>query len=335
MIQILSKITPPAQLYNQLHISTWRTTSANESITLPITTGEDSQDFRILWGDGTPWQTIKDGIDATHIYKVAGDYDIEIIGIINGFRFASTGDRLKLINIKAWGDGFRIDGDRVFNGCTNLKITATDRPVITTSSVWRMFRDSGIDNIPNFNYWNFHNVTDTSELFRNVKGFNGFINLIDVSEVTNSAEMFRDSNISTPLDNLDFGKSLTMGSMFRDAQGNSSMRYWNTSSVTTMSAMFRGSTLNPDISWDEDTNTWNVANVSDMTNMFYDNTAWSNENYSKFLIGLKAQDDAGHTLQTGVRLDANTQKYTSGAAADARAWLISQRNWAIYDAGQV
>ena len=96
---------------------------------------------------------------------------------------------------------------------------------------------------------------------------------------------------------------------------------WDVSSVTDMSSMFYNAS-----SFDQPLGNWNVSNVILMENMFYGVTL-STLNYDHLLLGWSQL-----TLQTGVSFHAGNSKY-SGAAADARQFIITNFTWTITDGG--
>ena len=97
-----------------------RTTGASETVTLPMT---GSVNTVIDWGDGSPPETVTtDSI--THVYATADDYTIAITGSCDVFAFDNAGDKLKLIELLAWGTDFTFS-DLDFFGCSNL-VTASD-----------------------------------------------------------------------------------------------------------------------------------------------------------------------------------------------------------------
>ena len=65
-------------------IATFRTTTANESITLPYLSN-GTYSGTIDWGDGTV--VANSYANRTHTYINSGDYDVTILGECNGFNF--------------------------------------------------------------------------------------------------------------------------------------------------------------------------------------------------------------------------------------------------------
>jgi PKD repeat protein len=67
-------------------ITTWETTSANESITIPTKGGFSVIDytFEIDWGDGTVETIVGDDPDPVHTYASAGTHTVAITGTFPG-----------------------------------------------------------------------------------------------------------------------------------------------------------------------------------------------------------------------------------------------------------
>jgi hypothetical protein len=79
---------------------------------------------------------------------------------------------------------------------------------------------------------------------------------------------------------------------------------------------------------DQDLSSWDITNVTSMTNMFNGCTL-STTNYDAILIGWEAQGP-----QSGVIFHAGNSTYTSGGAAEAaRNSLINTYGWSITDGG--
>ena len=82
-------------------ISTWRTTTSSETVTLPYEAA-GTYSGTIDWGDGGP-TSLNSYANRAHVYAVAGDYVITVTGVTTGFRFANTGDKTKIRSIQSWG----------------------------------------------------------------------------------------------------------------------------------------------------------------------------------------------------------------------------------------
>jgi surface protein len=257
-------------------------TSNNDQFKLPLDSTFSSITAKVDWGDGnTDDITTYNQSEVTHTYSSAGTYTIKITNALKGFRFNNGGDKLKMLDIQNWGV-FDNTSSRAFKGCANLTQTATDSPVLSSANISEMFRDCILYDA-NLNNW-------------------------DVSSVTNTSQMFRNTSINSPLDN------------------------WDVSNVTNMSTMFNGvSTFNQDLSG------WDISKVSNGTNFMLNCTGFSTENYDKLLIGWEATlqsqfpNGSGYSLSPSWRFQT---AYTGGgAAATARASLVSNYNWTIIDLG--
>ena len=254
-------------------ISTWRTTTSNETITLPysqsgVYTGT------IDWGDGSTSDNVY--TNRIHTYDAPGDYTIIIDGDINSFSFGSFPDsKLSILNISQWGNinlEFKSTGAGYFNGCANLIITATDSLDLThVSSFFKMFKDCiSLTSIPGISDWNTSSIIDMSGMFAGASSFNGDLSLWNTSGVTDMSAMFTGAiSFNSDLSLWNTSSVTNMYAMFRSATGfTSDLSLWNTSFVTDMSYMFSGATgFNGDIS------NWNVSNVYTMDSMFQNTTA--------------------------------------------------------------
>jgi len=136
-------------------------------------------------------------------------------------------DAAKLLEVKNWGT---VHWSKfMFYGCSNLKITATDIPDLSgVTDLSFSFGYSGIDVIPNINDWDVSTVTDMSNLFEDVTGFNQPLDKWDVSNVTMMSFMFDGaSSFNQPLDSWDVRKLEDISYMFRDASSfNQSLAAW-------------------------------------------------------------------------------------------------------------
>ena len=110
---------PPAGAF----ITTWKTTSADESITLPLV----GTDITINWGDGSTTAGVSTPVD--HTYNTAGDYTVQISGGLERFHLDGLQPNAgRLISIDQWGDTRWTTMDAAFDGATNMVYRATDTP---------------------------------------------------------------------------------------------------------------------------------------------------------------------------------------------------------------
>lgn len=141
--------------------------------------------------------------------------------------------------------------------------------------------------------------------------------------ITNLQDIFRSVN-RTSITNLnlwDVSHVTNMSRMFFQSDFNQNISGWNVSSATDMNHMFWQS------DFDQNIGSWQIGAVTNMTNMF-ELVTLSTANYDAILIGWAAQ-----TVQPNVNFHGGNSKYSAGAAATARASLISDDNWTITDGG--
>ena len=118
-------------------ISTWNT-GTSTTIVLPL--ANLTYDGTIDWGDGT--SSDLSYANRSHVYPLTGtDYTITITSntsSIRGFRVANYSYRNRLVEISQWGN-LDFYSTQMFFNCNNLVITATDAPIITTTSLFKTF----------------------------------------------------------------------------------------------------------------------------------------------------------------------------------------------------
>ncbi len=266
-------------------ITTWQTTSGNESITVP--TFGVGYNYDINWGDGNSDFGVTSS--ATHTYTVAGTYQVSITGSFPTIYFNNTGDKDKIISIDQWGSNNWTSMRNAFYGCSNLGGQAIDNPNLSNvSSLSSMFRRTDVFN-QDIESWDVSNVTDMSYMFNNASAFNQDIGNWDVSGVTNMYTMFQSTTVfDQDISAWDVSNVTTMFQMFLNSAFNQDIGSWDVSSVTNMRGMFDSNdTFNQDIgSWDvsnvttmqnmfesalafnQDISTWDVSNVTNMRSMF-------------------------------------------------------------------
>gem|GEM_PF-1427148 len=173
--------------------------------------------------------------------------------------------------------------------------------------------------------WNVSSVTDMSHLFQNASAFNQDISSWNVISVSDMSGMFATSAFNQDISSWDVSSVTDMQSMFGMAYYfNQDISSWDVSSVTDMYFMFYFA-----VSFDQDISSWDVSSVTNMTWMFY-NATLSTANYDALLTGWDALE-----LQNNVSFHGGNSMYNAGAAATARANIISTDNWTITDGGEV
>ncbi|MCI5057231.1 MAG: BspA family leucine-rich repeat surface protein, partial [Flavobacteriales bacterium] len=259
-------------------ISTWKTdnsgTSSNTSITIPAGTGTFNYD--VDWdNDGTFEQTGITG-SVTHDFGSTGTYTIRIRGTFPAMRFNNSGDRRKILSISQWGSLGWTTMANAFYGCSNLEISASDAPDLSSvSDLSYMFCNCTemIGTEANWS-WNTATITDMSFTFSGCHKFNGNVSVWNTANVTNMNYMFYScSDFNQNIGIWNIASVQNMERMLSSCNDfNQDISGWNTGSVQNMSAMFGLSTkFNQDISG------WNTSSVTNMANMFWGATAFNQD----------------------------------------------------------
>jgi surface protein len=248
-------------------ITTWETTSADESITIP-TNGQNvsDYDFTIDWGDGTTETYTGNDPDPSHTYSSSGSYSVEITGTFPRIFLDEDGtSAAKLQSIDQWGTIQWESMAQAFVGAENMTYAAEDVPdlssVTNMSSMFaRAYQFNGA-----IGDWDVSNVTNMSSMFDTARNFNQPLDSWDVSSVTNMRSMFQDARrFNQPIGSWDVSNVTDMGVMFSGATDfNQPIGNWYVASVTTMVAMFRYAA-----SFNQDIGNWPVYSVTDMSYMF-------------------------------------------------------------------
>ena len=241
-------------------VTTWETTSPNQSLTIP-TTGP-GYNYDVDWGDGNI--TNNHNGNASHNYSSPGMYQISITGSFPRIFFLGATDKDRIISIDQWGTQVWLSMENAFNGCSNLEELATDAPNLTVATSMRnMFRACTNLN-QNISNWNVSNITDMNSLFRDAYNFNQNINSWNVSNVMDMGYMFAYANhFDQPLDNWDVSNVTTMNNMFEETPFNQPIGIWDVSSVTSTAFMFSSNLV-----FNKDISGWDVSQVTDMSGMF-------------------------------------------------------------------
>lgn len=324
-------------------ITTWRTTTADETITIPTNGG--GYNYSVNWGDGTTDATLYTG-NATHQYAVAGTYTVSINGTFPRIYFNNGGDKSKILTVQQWGDIHWTAMDRAFYGCNNLTIPATDAPDLSAvTSMFRMFYQASSFNQP-IGHWNVSTIISMNSMFF-ATPFNQDLSAWDVSNVTDMLNMFSSTPFNQNIGNWNVSNVTNMGGMFAsNGAFNQDISNWNVSKVTTMSSMFANA-----FAFNQDISTWNTSNVTNMSFMFFQNNgfdqnlgSWniskvtnmasmllisglSVKNYTATLNGWAAQTG----IATNISLGATGLKYCDQDGT-GHADLIA-KGWTISDAG--
>ncbi|HZK20503.1 MAG TPA: BspA family leucine-rich repeat surface protein, partial [Treponemataceae bacterium] len=258
-------------------ITIWKTTTANERITIPTNATVGEYNYSVDWGDASVDTELKG--NAQHEYAQAGTYTIKISGVFPAIYFmdlalaydgtaGSDESFIKIFSIENWGNIEWATMSGAFFGCANLQVNAQDSPnLLKVRDMSYMFCYAESLHA-DFNDWNVSNVHNMSGLFCCAQAFNGDISTWNVSKVTDMSGMFYEArSFNADIRKWNVSKVTTMRGMFSFARSfNADIRKWNVSKVTDTSAMFgrAESFANHDLS------TWNVRNVVSYENFLSD-----------------------------------------------------------------
>ena len=264
-------------------ISTWNTEagdSGNKTVTLPLVSG-GSYNFTVDWGDGSSDTiTAYDDAAVTHTYSsVQTNITVTIDGTITGWRFNNGGHKLKLLTISNWGN-LNISTNSAFYGCTNLTVSASNAPTISSTDLQKTFQDCTNFN-GNIGTWDVSNVTNMSSMFQSATAFNNggsdSIKNWNTSSVNNIVNLFLAASsfnqpIDTDGDKWDISGVSDLGAVFGSATSfNQDLNGWDVSNVTNMNSAFSGAT-----SFNGNIASWNVSSVTTMVGTFQNTSSFNN-----------------------------------------------------------
>ena len=240
-------------------ITSWRTTTANDSITIPTYPGV-TYNYDVDWGDGTI--TTGHTGNVTHTYAVADTYQVSISGNYSRLYFYNS---LKVISIDQWGDQVWTDLSLSFFGCLNVYGLAVDTPNLSmVTNFNNMFAFARRFN-QDISGWDVSNAVNMGGMFYLADAFNQDIGNWDVSNVENMKLMFwKAFRFNQDIDNWNVSNVKDMAGMFSEATDfNQDLDNWDVSNVESMKNMFfKAINFNGNIS------SWDVDSVTNMANMF-------------------------------------------------------------------
>jgi len=184
--------------YGGLFTLVFRTTTNDESITVPTRSGYP-YDMFIDWGDGSEPShvTVALSPEATHVYAEPGDYEVTIEGQCSTIYFNGTGDNLKIINIKHWGDFTPTSMLSAFTGCSNMTVTATDPLDLSNCpDLQWMFQDCLVAN-PRTDNWITTGVTNIQGMFDGASLANPKLSNWDVSTLQDASRFIANTSFTT------------------------------------------------------------------------------------------------------------------------------------------
>ena len=215
-------------------ITTWKTTSPGEEITIPGTGTYD-----VAWGDGQFSGGASD--DAPHTYATPGTYTVSITGDLERINLGdNSASAQKLQSIEQWGGIEWATMESAFRVATDMEYRATDAPDLSgVADMANMFyRANSFDG--DLSSWDVSQVTGMNSMFWGATSFNGNVSSWDVSQVTDMTSMFLAArSFNGDLSSWDVSQVTDMTSMFLAARSfNGDLSSWNVSSAIKMGSMF-------------------------------------------------------------------------------------------------
>lgn len=246
---------------NTPFVSEWRTTSANETITLPLKDGY-LYNAVVDWGDGSGTFAITsyDDPDASHTYSMAGDYTVTISGMMEAWNFLdghqAGSNRLKIIEVSEFGGLGWENLEFAFYNCTNL-VSFEGGETASVINMNSMFKGASSLNFLDISSFDTSRVQDMGSMFYQNSGLVSLdLSALDTSSVENMESMFSGASSLIVLNISNF----------------------NTANVTDMSYMFADTSSLASLN----VSSFNTANVIDMSYMFYNMSNVTNLNLSNF-----------------------------------------------------
>ena len=186
-------------------VMTWRTTTPNETITIP-THPDETYNYEVDWeGLGVFEEPTTTG---THTYSEPGDHTIRIRGTFPRIYFNDGPEKDKIQSIDQWGTNEWPSMEKAFSGCSNLQITATAAPNLSNvTDLSEMFKGATSMNAASLKDWDVSNVTNMSYMFSGATAFNQPLASWDVLNVTDMTGLFSGASA--------FNQSLRLLGMFQ------------------------------------------------------------------------------------------------------------------------
>ncbi len=248
-----------------LFVTTWKTTSPNQTIRIPVNVHSGGT-LTIDWGDNGTTTTVNSNGVQSHTYATAGSYHVTMAGDLSRINLGGSGSTPTLLHsINQWGDIQWSTMTYAFSGASKMTYNATDAPDLSqVTDMSRMFKNTYAFN-GDLSTWNTSSVTNMVNMFQKAHKFNGDISTWNTSSVTNMSRMFEEAHkFNGDISDWNTSSVTNMAAMFQDApKFNRDLSDWDTSSVNTMYSMFNGAhKFNGDLS------DWNTSSVYVMSHMF-------------------------------------------------------------------
>jgi len=273
-------------------------TSNTNQYTIP--TFGTGYNYNVLTSDGQNILGVTGNLTIT--FPTIGSYDIEITGVFPNIFNNNVGDKLKITQLKQWGNNPFLSFSAAFYGCSNMIVTATDSPNLTNcNSLVFMFRGCTNYTGGNLTGWDVSNITTFEGVFLFCPNFDANVSNWDVT------------GVSSTNDFLNF---------FRGTKFSGDISNWNVSNVFKIELFAHNDTF-----FVSNISNWNVSNVTRAFDAFtgltvsYPHLDSIYNNWSQL------------TLKPNVTIHFGSAKYTSAGQAGRDILTSSPNNWIITDGG--
>jgi len=331
-------------------ITVWKTTNANETITIGTNPGY-AYSYTVDWGDGTAEEQLTTQ-NPSHQYEEAGTFTVAVQGTFPSIVMDNTDafSKKALVSIEQWGTLQWQTMKRAFMGCENMVYKAQDKPDLSlVTNLNSMFANAKAMNA-DLSSWNVSGITNMGSMFAAASSFNGNISNWDVIGVADMSYMFYNAEaFAGDISSWHVNSLGNMYYMFNGASAfNADLSQWTVTNVLDMSGAFANATsFNSDISgwdvtnvssmwamfynasdFDQDLGGWEIASVTNLENML-DGSGMSRTNYEATLIGWSNLADNMNPNLNNITLGADGLEYCSEDAVLSHGNLKDIHGWQI------
>lgn len=272
------------------------------------------------------------GVLTTLVLPKKGIYKLSITPTSGLFAFQSAFNDLpdtnKLLEVSQWGDSKWVNMSQTFYNCTNLKITAQDKPNLDNVKdlSYMFYGCKNLDIVNGINEWNVGKIENMGGLFKK-SSFNQSLDKWDTSNVISMYSMFQENYMfNQPLNNWNTSKVTDMSFMFSfSGSFNQPLGNWDTSKVVNMCLMFfNAKNFNQSLNWDIGRISLGGYSYYNSLSKMFDYSGLDCENYKNTL---KAWSERGNTPNN---LNLGGYNIFYGTEAKIyRDYLINQKGWKV------
>ncbi len=194
-------------------VTTWRTISSDESITISV--GNATGTYTVDWGDGSTSANATG--DQSHAYSDAGEYTVRISGDFTRILLGEDYDNAyKLVSIEQWGDIQWESMASAFRGVVFTSHAADTPDLSKVADMSGMLQDSDFNG--DLSGWDVSSTESMHGMFNRASSFNGDLSGWDVSSTESMHGMFnRASSFNGDLSGWDVSNVEHMAGMFNRA----------------------------------------------------------------------------------------------------------------------